>query len=465
MADTVGQQLKAAREARKLSLEQVYQSTRINVRYLHALEEDIHQALPSPVQARGFLRLYAGFLNLPVQALVDLWDGNTLPDAIIEMVEEPEPDDEPDLVATTIKPLEPEAPEDDLVPIIIAADDRESAGEIEASIVAPSEQIFQELGQQLRERREALGLSLVDVEHYTRLRQHYLTALEQGRMNDLPSLVQGRGMLYNYATFLELDSEALLLRFAEALQERRMEMMPVAPAANPLKKDRPTQPRLTSPFKRVLTPDLLIGGGVIIVILLFAIWGASRVSALRNQQTARTEAPLANILLFTTTPPAPGDTGEPSPQAITVAPNSEIGNLPPANPEGEVTPTALPVLDDAPLQVYVSAQDRAWLRVLEDGKEAFTGRVVAGNVYQFSADEQIELVTGNAAALQVFFNQQELGTLGLHGQVASLIFNLEGIVTPTPSFTETPTPTQAPSVTPLPTETPRATPSVTPFIP
>jgi len=102
---------------------------------------------------------------------------------------------------------------------------------------------------------------------------------------------------------------------------------------------------------------------------------------------------------------------------------------------------------------------------VEDGEVAFSGRVVAGNPYQFSAEEQIELSTGNAAGIRVYFNQFDMGSLGLYGQVVNLVFNAEGVLTPTPSFTETPTPTQMPSITATTTPTPQATPSVTPYIP
>ncbi len=461
MAETVGEQLKTAREARKLTLEQVYQATRVNVRFLKALEEDRHESLPSAVQAKGFLRLYSDFLGLPTQALVDLWEGNTLPDAPIEVI-----DDEAERESQEEQAEQVE----EIVPIVVALDEDETAAPPapEAALITPSEQIFQEIGVQLRERRESLGLTLVDVEHYTRLRQHYLSALEDGRMRDLPSLVQGRGMLFNYATFLEMDAESLLLRFAEGLQERRIEIMPPEPAPNLLqrRKPKPAEPVPANSLKRFITPDLLIGAGVILVILIFAIWGAAQVSAMRREQASRTEVPVANVLLFTQTPVPPEATEEGAvPAAITLAPNSEIGNLPANPPAGDSTATQLPVLDDAPLQVYIIAKDRAWMRVLEDGEQAFSGRVTPGNVYPFSADEQIEFVTGNAAGLQVFFNQMDLGSLGLYGQPVSLIFNAEGVITPTPSFTETPTPTQEPSQTPTISETPRATPSITPFIP
>jgi hypothetical protein len=43
--------------------------------------------------------------------------------------------------------------------------------------------------------------------------------------------------------------------------------------------------------------------------------------------------------------------------------------------------------------------------------------VVSGGAYLFNGDERIELLTGNGAALQVFLNRQDLGLLGLFGEV------------------------------------------------
>ena len=50
-------------------------------------------------------------------------------------------------------------------------------------------------------------------------------------MDELPSTVQTRGMLSNYATFLDLDVDALLLRFADALQARHRERNPAKAGA------------------------------------------------------------------------------------------------------------------------------------------------------------------------------------------------------------------------------------------
>src|SRR5512141_2485943 len=67
----IGQRLKEAREVRRLTLEKVFEFTRIRVQYLRALEADDLSLMPSPVQARGYLRNYAEFLGLDVEKVLD----------------------------------------------------------------------------------------------------------------------------------------------------------------------------------------------------------------------------------------------------------------------------------------------------------------------------------------------------------------------------------------------------------
>jgi cytoskeleton protein RodZ len=66
---TVGEMLRTAREARKLSVEQVNRETKISVQTVRALEQDDFGAFPSETYLKGFVRTYAEFLGL---------DGNRL---------------------------------------------------------------------------------------------------------------------------------------------------------------------------------------------------------------------------------------------------------------------------------------------------------------------------------------------------------------------------------------------------
>jgi transcriptional regulator with XRE-family HTH domain len=59
-----GKYLKAQRELRNLSLEEIAKSTKIRERFLRAIEEDQYELLPSAVYVKGFLTLYARHLGL-----------------------------------------------------------------------------------------------------------------------------------------------------------------------------------------------------------------------------------------------------------------------------------------------------------------------------------------------------------------------------------------------------------------
>jgi cytoskeletal protein RodZ len=72
----IGSQLRAAREAQGLTLEQVFKSTRIKASFLEAIEANQFQALPGPVQARGFVRSYANFLGLDGEQLASALDAD-----------------------------------------------------------------------------------------------------------------------------------------------------------------------------------------------------------------------------------------------------------------------------------------------------------------------------------------------------------------------------------------------------
>jgi hypothetical protein len=124
--------------------------------------------------------------------------------------------------------------------------------------------------------------------------------------------------------------------------------------------------------------------------------------------------------------------------------------------------TATPGAPTGAIQIMVVAKQRAWMRVIVDGETVFVGRVIPDSAYPFAGNERIELLTGNGAALQVFYNQQDLGLLGLYSEVVERIFTLQGVQTPTPSVpsTATPAPTQTPTPPGMPAASP--TPTLTP---
>ena len=82
MTESVGAELKQAREARGLSVADVAQQLKFAPRQLEALEEDQFDLLPGGTFARGMVRSYARLLKLDAEPLVERMNGRfRAPDA------------------------------------------------------------------------------------------------------------------------------------------------------------------------------------------------------------------------------------------------------------------------------------------------------------------------------------------------------------------------------------------------
>lgn len=68
---TLGQQLKAAREAKGVSEHDAGAATKILTKMIVAMEADDFSGMAAPTYAKGFIRLYAGYLRLDPEPLVE----------------------------------------------------------------------------------------------------------------------------------------------------------------------------------------------------------------------------------------------------------------------------------------------------------------------------------------------------------------------------------------------------------
>ncbi len=300
----------------------------------------------------------------------------------------------------------------------------------------PADEIFSEIGRELRERRELISLTPEEVERHTKLRVVFVKALEEGAFDKLPSTVQTRGMLTNYSTFLDMDTDRILLRYADALQARRREKYSETP-----REKIQTEVKAAIPLLRgFIAGDLIFGIAMIVMLLALGVWGIGSVINSQNDEDALpTSASIVDILgnvpLVTTTP-----TNTPGPNDPLLATNATGGSV------------ELPTLSlDANVVVIVYSVERAFVRIAVDDEVVFEGRIAPFETTQYEAVEKIEILTGNAAALLITYNGRDLGLMGSVGEVTNRVYTVSGVVAPT--FTPTATATNTPLVTNTPTVT------------
>lgn len=79
MQETIGQRLKKIRTSRQISIDKAAEATRVRAHYLQALEADNYAVMSSAAQSRGFLRLYADYLGLDLEAAMqELSEGDSV---------------------------------------------------------------------------------------------------------------------------------------------------------------------------------------------------------------------------------------------------------------------------------------------------------------------------------------------------------------------------------------------------
>lgn len=74
------------------------------------------------------------------------------------------------------------------------------------------------LGEVFKGQREKKNLSLKEVENSTSIRMAYLQAIEEGKFGQLISPVYAQGFISKYATFLDIDPEALMREHPSVLK-------------------------------------------------------------------------------------------------------------------------------------------------------------------------------------------------------------------------------------------------------
>ena len=484
MTITLGEFLQKAREEKGLNLAEVAYQTKIREHYLFALENDQTEKMPSKMQGKGYLRIYAQYLELDEIMILTAWEH---PEKLIieqkvhKTIEEESLDpkvSEKIQEEKTAAEAEEEEEEEEIVlheefssvEEKIYHGSKPTPKEIdnnEKEFKPLSQQIFISIGGKLNAQRQHLNLSIEDIEQFTNIRPYYLEALEKGSIEKLPSIPQARGMLNNYAAFLNLDVDKIMIEFAEGLQTRRNESY--APHKigldNQLAYQSPEVKKVS--WLKFFTADLLLTSGLIIALFIFILWGAANISGFQDKNEIVEPPSISDILLESI--PETQET-EPSTEVI-LEPNATLISNGSEEFSEEVRETEIgPQLSGLPVQVYIIARQRAYLKVDVDGETVFTGRTVPGNAYEYSGSSSVEILTGNAAALEIFYNLVPVGIIGDIGEVKSLVFtSTTGIITPTPLFSPTPTitlqpsPTLQPSATP--THTPTITPTVTPLIP
>jgi cytoskeletal protein RodZ len=299
-----------------------------------------------------------------------------------------------------------------------------------------------EIGHILREARENKGLTLEDVQANTRINARYLAALESGQYGALPTPVHVRGFLRNYARFLGLDPQPLLDRYM-AVQGRNGQV--ASRSVEEISPDNPLVERQDQPFFDPVNMEVNgktfdagggRSGGVLQVIIILALvialalianrfipllFGAGGNGNVVEEFTSAVQEVVADVTgataTATITPEAAADA--PSSSIIVEGTEQPILDTSRNNPGGVPTPSPtrppLPATLDE-IRLKTDILERTWMEVTVDGSVVYSGIAKTNDTFEWTAQDEAKIVTGNAIGVFVTINDVALGRLGGRGE-------------------------------------------------
>lgn len=297
------------------------------------------------------------------------------------------------------------------------------------------------VGPMLKARRQALRLSLAQIEIDTKIRGKFLTALEAGDYGKLPNDVYSRGFVQHYANHLGLDGAKVAAEYA---QER-----------GGVEVGKTKRPELERPKRLVFTGQVAAMLGALLVVSALVGYLLWQFTALAGAPRLVVTSPEADLALTgavvevsgRTTPGADvvvndlpvltdtdGNFGEKvalqdGVNEIRIVSKSKLGkstavtrNVLAKLPKVDAAQAAVPTAVFDGVAVAVSVSETTSVVVMVDGQEQWRGITVAGWSRRFDAKDKISITTGNAGATKVVVTNKVvagkvLNSLGTAGEI------------------------------------------------
>ena len=284
------------------------------------------------------------------------------------------------------------------------------------------------VGEELREARNALGVSLEDAATQLRINKRYLQALEEGRVKDLPGAAYAVGFVRSYATALGLDPDEAVRRF------RDVSGTAVTKSGELVFPEPVPRRGIPTGVLAALGLALAMGG-----YIAWYQWSG------RGERVVDAVPPLPPRLERAADATAPRET-----------PTAPVAEPPAPAPAPVATPPPPRIDPDKP-RVVVRAKGESWVQIRDNpGNRVLTDRVLrAGETIEIPNRAGIVLTTGKAENLDILLDGQDVDPFGGPGVRRNIALEPDRLRAP-PAQTTTPAPALRPApATPTPPTPPR----------
>jgi transcriptional regulator with XRE-family HTH domain len=232
------------------------------------------------------------------------------------------------------------------------------------------------LGQELKRERELRGISLREIADSTRISLKFLQALEEDRLEVIPGTFFVRAILRSYARTIGIDEHQVLNKYQEVYTfEEQLQYEESRARPKPL--SRPLSRRLPRKTVWIAALALAIIGLVLVYIFFLAPQNKASVSSQPPQPAAQVEIPKRH---------------------------------PPLEP--------LPRVEEyTGVRLEMTFAEETWIHIYADGESVWDGIKNKGDSFDIKAEQEVRLSVGNAGGPMLTINGQKAKPLGPNGAV------------------------------------------------
>jgi cytoskeletal protein RodZ len=272
--------------------------------------------------------------------------------------------------------------------------------------------LVMDIGSELRQAREGLGLSLHDLSNRTKIRLSVLRAIESNDFRQLPNDVFTRGFLKLYAREVGVDPAAI----AERFDTLTVTGTPDAPEGGPS----PFQRGQSSFGGQAESPGTQPVRVVLFSVVLVAIVVAGYLGVQRwrsGQQAAPDQASAPATAPETSAATQPGPAASPVSPATTPVPDTKREPAPPSPPPAS-TPATAPAA--TALRVALRATGPCWLAATADGRQVAYRLLNADERVMIEASTEAVLRIGSPGNVNMTINDRPIRPFERPGQPVTL---------------------------------------------
>ena len=253
---------------------------------------------------------------------------------------------------------------------------------------------MKDIGNFLRERREARGISLIEAEKDLRIRKKYLQALEEGNIDAIPGKTYLIGYLRNYSKYLDIDEENInqIIQTYNNLEKQKSVIKETKEENIYLQ----TKDRSTFEKKRFFLPVkyVYLSGFLIIIFIGLLLLSRSLKEAqdfpipspeIGNETDISIEKEASDISILTE------EFSELDAEAIIA--ESLI--------QESVSAEKLPILK-------LIASDKTWIKILSEDKIIFEGILFEGEEFFWETDQSLEIITEYPTKLKTYYDDESI---------------------------------------------------------